>query len=68
MNIQSLSAPERILLAEELWDSVRTESDGIPLTAEQIELLDSRLAALDDADGDVGDSWVNVKNRIIGKG
>jgi len=47
MNIQALSAPERILLAEELWDSVHAESDGLQLTAEQIELLDSRLAALE---------------------
>lgn len=67
MNIQSLSAPERILLAEELWDSVRAESSGLELTAEQIELLDSRLAALE-ADGEVGDSWANVKSRITGKG
>ena len=67
MNIQALSAPERILLAEELWDSVHAESDGLQLTEDQIELLDSRLAALE-ADGEVGDSWGNVKSRIVGKG
>ena len=67
MNIQSLSAPERILLAEELWDSVRVESEGLQLTDEQIELLDSRLAALE-ADGVVGDSWENVRSRVVGKG
>ena len=66
MNIQSLSAPERILLAEKLWDSVCAESEGLQLTQEQIELLDSRLAALE-ADGDLGDSWENVRSRVIGK-
>ncbi|MBT4862805.1 MAG: hypothetical protein HON46_18570, partial [Gammaproteobacteria bacterium] len=40
MDIQSLSTPERILLAEELWDSVRTKSDEIEVTPEQIELLE----------------------------
>lgn len=64
MNIQSLSATERILLAEQLWDSVRTRSDEIEITDEQIELLESRLAALE-ADGELGDSWKNVKSRVI---
>ena len=64
MDIQSLSTPERILLAEELWDSVRTKSDEIEVTPEQIELLESRLAALE-SDGDYGDTWENVKKRVI---
>ncbi len=64
MDIQSLSTPERILLAEELWDSVRTKSDEIEVTPEQIELLESRLTALA-SDGDYGDTWENVKKRVI---
>jgi len=63
MDIQSLSTPERILLAEQLWDSVRDKSDEIEITPEQIRLLESRLAALE-ADGELGDSWNNVKARI----
>lgn len=66
MNIQDLSTSERILLAEQLWDSVHTKSNEIDLTPDQIKLLDSRLAALE-ADGDLGDSWENVKSRIIGR-
>ena len=64
MNIQSLSAPERILLAEKLWDSVRRQSDEIKVSKDQIELLESRLAALE-SDGELGDSWGNVKSRIM---
>ena len=64
MNIQSLSIPERILLAEELWDIVRTKSDEIEVTPDQIALLESRLTALA-SDGDFGDSWENVKKRVI---
>ena len=63
MDIQSLSTPERILLAEKLWDSVRNRSDEIELSKEQIQLLESRLSALE-SDGEFGDSWENVKARI----
>ena len=65
MDIQALSTTERILLAEQLWDSVHANSNEIELTSEQIELLDNRLAALE-FDGDLGDSWENVKARISG--
>ena len=63
MNIQSLSTSERILLAEQLWDSVHDKSDEIKLTPEQVELLEARLVAYED-DGDPGDSWENVRVRI----
>ena len=64
MDIQSLSTPERILLAEQLWDSVREKSDEIEVTPEQIKLLEARLIALE-SDGDLGDTWENVKERIV---
>ncbi len=66
MNIQSLSISERILLGEQLWDSVRTKSDEIGLSKELIELLDDRLLELE-SDGDLGDNWENVKKRITEK-
>ncbi len=64
MDIQSLSTPERILLAEQLWDSVREKSDEIEVTPEQIKLLESRLVALE-SDGDLGDTWENAKERAV---
>ncbi len=66
MNIQSLSISERILLAEQLWDSVRARSNDIQISDELIQLLDDRLADLA-TDGDMGDSWENVKGRITEK-
>jgi len=63
MDIHSLSTSERILLAEELWDSVYDKSDEIEVTPEQKELLEARLAAYEE-DGDPGDTWENVKARI----
>ena len=64
LNIQSVSAPERILLAEQLWESVRENSDEIELSPDQTQLLESRLKALE-TDGDLGDSWANVKARLL---
>ncbi|HCS66556.1 MAG TPA: addiction module protein [Cellvibrio sp.] len=66
MNIQSLSVSERILLAEQLWDSVRTRSDEVKIPAELVELLDERLADVE-SDGDLGDNWEMVKKRISEK-
>jgi putative addiction module component (TIGR02574 family) len=66
MDIQSLSTPERILLAEQLWDSVRDKSDEIEITPEQIKLLEARLATLE-ADGDLGDIWESVKGRVVSR-
>jgi putative addiction module component (TIGR02574 family) len=66
MDIQLLSTAERILLAEQLWDSVRDKSDEIEVTPEQIKLLEARLAALE-VDGDLGDSWENVKGRVVSR-
>ena len=63
MDIQSLSTSERILLAEELWDSVHKKSDEIEVSPEQMAMLKERLAAYR-ADGDPGDSWDNVRARI----
>ena len=64
MDIQSLSTQERIHLAEQLWDSVRDKSNEIEVTPEQIKLLESRLEALQ-SDGDLGDTWENVKTRVV---
>ncbi len=63
MDIHSLSTSERILLAEQLWDSVHDKSDEIDISSELKELLEARLAAYEE-DGDPGDTWENVRARI----
>lgn len=46
MNVQKMSIAERILLAEELWDSVAAETEAmLPLTEAQMEELNTRLTA-----------------------
>jgi len=63
MNIQELSVSEKILLAEEIWDSVASDEKLIPLTDVQKAELDARLASYS-IDQEAGDSWENVRNRI----
>jgi putative addiction module component (TIGR02574 family) len=38
-NIQDLSQSERILLAEELWDSITENQDSLEVTASQKKIL-----------------------------
>ena len=63
INIQELSQSERILLAEELWDSVAQNQDILEVTDSQKKLLDERLAAYK-ASPEEGFSWEEVKNEM----
>ena len=63
MNLQELSNSEKILLAEDLWDSVASNEQLFPITEEQKNILEKRLAKYS-LEQDPGDSWQNVKNRI----
>jgi putative addiction module component (TIGR02574 family) len=59
-----LSAAERILLAQELWDSVHDEAQAMPLTAAQREELNRRLAQLES--GEVkGVPWEQVRKSLM---
>jgi len=63
MNLQELTPSERILLAEDLWDSVASDEQLFPLTEDHKLELDVRLASYS-ADPKAGDSWENVRDRI----
>jgi putative addiction module component (TIGR02574 family) len=64
VKIQELSVSERIILAQELWESVLSSGQEPVLTKVQESILDERLSALA-ADGNRGSSWESVKNRIL---
>jgi putative addiction module component (TIGR02574 family) len=57
-----LSPAERILLAEDLWDSV-AQQDVPSLTPAQEEELRQRLAAADRGEMTYS-SWLDVKRRL----
>lgn len=63
MKIQELSVSERILLAQQLWESVLEDGHEPALTPAQEQVLADRLAALS-ADGNPGSSWADVKARL----
>jgi len=41
--ITQLSTPEKILLVEDLWDSIASEESAVPVPQSQMEELDRRL-------------------------
>ena len=63
MGIDRLSVAERILLVEEIWDSIAMEEGEIPFSEEQQQDLERRLAA-HEADPKAGSSWEVVKARL----
>lgn len=64
-DILELPLEDRILLVQDLWDSIAEFPEKIKLTAEQLEELDRRLEAFH-RDPEAGSPWETVKARIIG--
>jgi putative addiction module component (TIGR02574 family) len=62
-DILELSVAERILLVEDIWDSIAEAPETLPLTASQKEELDRRLAAYHQ-DPSAGSPWHEVVTRI----
>jgi putative addiction module component (TIGR02574 family) len=63
IDIQELSQSERILLAEQLWDSITDDQDTLEVTDAQMEILQQRLAAYK-ASPNEGTSWEQVKKEM----
>jgi putative addiction module component (TIGR02574 family) len=65
LGIDQLSIPERILLVEEIWDSIAATPDELTLTEAQRAELDRRLAAYE-ADPQAGSTWEEVQAELWG--
>ena len=63
LGIDRLSLAERILLVEEIWDSIAAESEALEVPQSHKDELDRRLAA-HDADPRSGSSWEDLKTRL----
>jgi len=62
-DFSQLSVDERILLAQELWESVHDEAQAKPIPADQRAELDRRLAELES--GEVqGIPWEAVRRQL----
>lgn len=62
-NLSKLSLDERIRLVEDLWDSIASDLNTLPLTPEQQAELDRRLDAYE-ADGKPGRPAEDVIEEI----
>jgi putative addiction module component (TIGR02574 family) len=65
--LRKLPVNERIRLVEDLWDSIASDQNALPLTPEQRAELDERLDALE-ADGNPGrpaeDVIAEIRKRL----
>ena len=64
LNIKELSIEERILLIEEIWDSIEAEQEMLELTEEQKSELDRRLESYRKNPGE-SVTWESVKSRLM---
>lgn len=62
IDLATLTAPERLLLAQQLLDSVLAEA--LPLTAQQVEEVRRRAAAID-AGMVTCEPWEAIKARLL---
>jgi len=67
INLRNLPIEQRIQLVENLWDSIAADQEQLPITSEQKNELDRRLAAYE-ADGNQGrlveDFIVEIRKRL----
>ena len=62
-DILKLSVSERIILVENIWDSIAKNDDQIDLSSETKQMLDDRLKD-HQLNPQTGSSWQEVKTRI----
>lgn len=65
-DLLELSVPERIKLAQALWDSIAEAPEALVLADAQREELDRRLEAYY-RDPTAGSPWPEVKARILSR-
>ena len=62
-DLSQISVAERIIVVEQIWDSIASEQKALPLTPAQEAELDRRLDSYRRSPT-VGASWEEVKARI----
>ena len=62
--IKKLSIAERLLLVEEIWDSIAVENEAFELTESQREELDRRIESFK-SDPSQGRTWDEIKAEFM---
>ena len=63
IEINQIGIAERIQLAEDLWDSILSNPESLPVTDSQKQELDYRMESYRQAP-ETGSSWQAVKERL----
>jgi putative addiction module component (TIGR02574 family) len=66
LGIDQLSVDDRILLLEEIWDSIAADPESVPVTDAQKQDLQARLDAYQ-GNPKAGSPWEEVKARLRSK-
>ena len=66
-DVTLMSIDDRIALAQAIWDSIADETDQFPLTDQQRQTLDRRIAELDAQPQNVL-TWEQIKGCIRERG
>jgi putative addiction module component (TIGR02574 family) len=66
IDINRLSREQRLELIEELWESLATTPEDLPLSDAQRTELDRRLVEMD-SDDNLGVPWDEVMRQIRGR-
>jgi putative addiction module component (TIGR02574 family) len=66
IDIAHLSPEQRLQLLEQIWDSLATTPESVPVTSAQREELERRLDELDRV-GPVGIPWDDVLRKVRGQ-
>jgi putative addiction module component (TIGR02574 family) len=64
--IGRLSVRERVRLVQDIWDSIQPTAEELPLTDEQKEIIDERLAE-HRRDPSTAVPWEEVRERLRSK-
>lgn len=64
LDYRGLSVAERVLLVEDIWDSIAADANGLSVTTAQKRLLDERMAEHQKNPGDV-EPWPAVRDRML---
>ena len=62
--IKKLSIPERILLVEDIWDSIATENEAFELSQSQKDELDKRSFSFEQNPSQ-GRTWQEIKAEYL---
>ena len=65
LDIFQLSPAERILLVQDLWDSIAAAPESVPVSPEQLAELNRRLDAHESGAMPPGEPWEAVREQLF---